>query len=327
MAIQDALEFIRDNASILVTTHDSADADGLGAEYAVVKGLRALGKDCIALNGEEPPEKWRFIDPEGLIARLDSSDPAWLKGRAVILLDTNDLSNAGIPGLLDGKYGDRILVVDHHEAVRGLPVSWLDPAKSSTCEMVFELLSRLGAPIGEGAATALFSGISFDTGSFSYSKTGERTFETARKLVEAGASPSRVHALLHESQSTAALLLLKRAITSLEIAGSGRIALQALLSRDFRETGARYEDADGLIDLPLRSKDVEVSVLFKQSAEGLLRCSLRSKGRVNVASIAQDSGGGGHKRAAGFKCSGPLEDEKRAVLATLMAEIDGETGK
>jgi phosphoesterase RecJ-like protein len=323
MAIQDAVEFIRDHANILVTTHDSADADGLGAEYALVKGLGALGKDCIALNGEPPPEKWRFIDPEGLIGCLGSSDPGTLKERAVILLDTNDIMNAGLPGLLSGDYADRILVVDHHEAVRGLPVSWLDPAKSSTCEMVFELLSVMGAPICADAATALFSGISFDTGSFSYSKTGELTFEAAKRLVEAGASPSRVHALLHESQSTAALLLLKRAISSLEIAGSGSIALQALSSRDFRETGARYEDADGLIDIPLRSKDIEVSVLFKQSAEGLLRCSLRSKGRVNVASIAQDSGGGGHKRAAGFKCSASLEHEKRAILSTLMSAVEG----
>jgi bifunctional oligoribonuclease and PAP phosphatase NrnA len=318
MAIQDAVDFIRKNARILVTTHDSADADGLGAEYAVVKGLRALGKDCVALNGEAPPEKWRFIDPEGVIGCLQSAKTETLKGRAVILLDTNDLSNASLPGLLDGEYGENIFVLDHHEAVQGLPRSWLDPAKSSTCEMVLELLADLGAPIGEGEATALFSGISFDTGSFSYSKTGERTFEAARRLVEAGASPSRVHALLHESQSTAALLLLKRAITSLEIAASGSVALQTLSSRDFRETGARYEDADGLINIPLRSRDIEVSVLFKESAEGLLRCSLRSKGKVNVASIAQDSGGGGHKRAAGFKCSRALENEKRSVLATLM---------
>ena len=64
---------------------------------------------------------------------------------------------------------------------------------------------------------------------------------------------------------------------------------------------ANYEEADQLINIPLRSEEVRVSVFFKENVEGLLRCSLRSKGNINVAEIAERFGGGGHKTAAGFK--------------------------
>ncbi len=323
MAIQEALDFIRSHQRLLLTTHDSADADGIGAEYALVKAARALGKDCLALNGERIPEKWSFLDPDGLIGAYRDAGPGALDGRAAVLLDSNDLGNAGIPDLWDPRWEGRLFVIDHHEASQSSCPSWLDPGKSSTCEMVLELVEGLGTPLGEDAASGLFAGMSFDTGSFSYSKTTELTFDAARRLVAAGASPARAHALLRESQTTAALLLMKRAVSGMEILAEGRVAVQALSKADFTETGARYEDADGIINIPLSAKDVEVSILFKESPEGLLRCSFRSKGLVNVAAIAQRSGGGGHKAAAGFKCKRPLAAEKAdAVLAVEAALRD-----
>ena len=80
---------------------------------------------------------------------------------------------------------------------------------------------------------------------------------------------------------------------------------------------ANYEEADGLINIPLKSEDVRVSVFFKENLEGLLRCSLRSKGNINVAEIAQQFGGGGHKTAAGFKCRESMDKTKKAILDNL----------
>jgi phosphoesterase RecJ-like protein len=83
------------------------------------------------------------------------------------------------------------------------------------------------------------------------------------------------------------------------------------------ESGGIYEEADGLINIPLKSEDIRVSVFFKENPEGLMRCSMRSKGAIDVAEIAQHFGGGGHRTAAGFKCREPLAESRRAVLAML----------
>jgi phosphoesterase RecJ-like protein len=80
---------------------------------------------------------------------------------------------------------------------------------------------------------------------------------------------------------------------------------------------ANYEEADQLINIPLRSGEVRVSVFFKENVEGLLRCSLRSKGNINVAEIAEKFGGGGHKTAAGFKCRESQETTKNAIHDAL----------
>ena len=82
-------------------------------------------------------------------------------------------------------------------------------------------------------------------------------------------------------------------------------------------SGANYEEADQLINIPLKSEDIRVSIFFKENPEGLLRCSMRSKGNINVAEIAQLFGGGGHRTAAGFKCREPLEATKTIVMDKL----------
>ena len=90
------------------------------------------------------------------------------------------------------------------------------------------------------------------------------------------------------------------------------------MTRDMvAESGANYEEADQLINIPLKSEDIRVSVFFKQNTAGLLRCSLRSKANINVAELAQSFGGGGHRTAAGFKCRDTLENTKQIVLEKL----------
>ena len=90
-----------------------------------------------------------------------------------------------------------------------------------------------------------------------------------------------------------------------------------MLKEDIIESGALYEEADSLINIPLKSEAIKVSIFFKENTEGLLRCSMRSKGNIDVSFIAQIYNGGGHKTAAGFKSKYPLEEIKVKVLDML----------
>jgi phosphoesterase RecJ-like protein len=106
--------------------------------------------------------------------------------------------------------------------------------------------------------------------------------------------------------------LRKQVLSTLEI--RGRAAVLMLRQEDLRTTGANFEDAETFINIPLRAREIAVSILVKENLEGKVRCSLRSKGAVNVSKIAQQFGGGGHVTAAGFKSALGIEDTLNQVL-------------
>ncbi|MBN2873489.1 MAG: bifunctional oligoribonuclease/PAP phosphatase NrnA, partial [Spirochaetales bacterium] len=147
------------------------------------------------------------------------------------------------------------------------------------------------------------------------------TFEVALDLVHRGADPAAIHRALYESASTSVLLLRKAVLSTLELHAENRIAIQHMTREMLADTGSTSQDSEGLINVPLQAADVAVSVFLKENEEGLLRCSLRAKGGVNVAQIAQSFGGGGHRSAAGFKSPFPLETIKSRVLELLKSAL------
>lgn len=321
MTLREAADFLKANDDFILVSHDGADADGLGAAYALTLALQAIGKRALPILGEELSHKYHFIDQRGLfrIAASESDLPIAPAEACFVILDTHDLDYLGARMESMVSQGGRILVIDHHEIRNPIqPFQFLDSTASSSCELVFLISRLLGQALPLDACEAIFAGIVYDTGSFSYPKTSERTFDCALDLVKAGVKPYLIHKTMYESSSIGVLILEKMVLSSLELASSNRIAVQFLRKRDLLESGASYEDAEGFINTPLQSESVEVSIFFKENLDGRLRCSLRSKGTVNVAQIAQSFGGGGHKTASGFSCGFPLESMKAAVLESII---------
>ena len=131
-----------------------------------------------------------------------------------------------------------------------------------------------------------------------------------------------MYTMIYESNSISALKLQSRVMSTLELHFDSHVAVQKMLKSMIAECNAVYEEADTVINIPLKSEAVKVSVFLKENSEGVLRCSMRSKGNINVASIAQSFGGGGHKTAAGFKSSIPLEETKEKVLEMLKIHFE-----
>ena len=325
MTVNEAADFLKANDDYIIVSHDGPDADGLGAAYALVIALRSVGKRAYAVLLDEVSSKFRFIDQQSLFVPVNTEEdfPIHPTKASFIIVDTHDFGYLGtkMEGFIE--QAGHLLVIDHHELrAQAQAYQCLDSTASSTCELVFFIAGQIGAALPLDAAEAIFAGIVYDTGSFVYPKTSERTFACALELVKAGVKPYIVHKKMYESSSVGSLLLHKRVISSLEIVSNDRIAIQILMRSDIVASGASYEDAEDLINTPLQSRSVEVSIFFKENTDGKLRCSLRSKGKVNVAHIAQAFGGGGHKTASGFSCDRPLESMKAAVLETIIRALD-----
>jgi phosphoesterase RecJ-like protein len=313
--------FLERHDSFILTTHDPADADGLGAEMVFACLLRQMEKKFYIINASPIPEHFTFMDPQRLVEQWEEGKHGVLpESSALILLDTADEYTIGTMKEIIGKARE-VFVVDHHERNPHAALSGIIEPAGATCEMAVEIAAAAGTELDTATAMAAYAGIAYDTGSFSYSKTGIRTFKAALLLLERGVKPYEVYQLLNENASMGALLLQKKALSTLDIYCGGAVAAQVVRKEDLAESGARYEDAEGFANVPLRAREIAVSVLVKETPEGKVRCSLRSKGTVNVSQVAQSFGGGGHVSAAGFRSKMDVDETLAEVLAKLVQAL------
>jgi phosphoesterase RecJ-like protein len=316
------IEFLSRNDKLIITAHETPDGDAIGSECAMYRALQKMGKTVRIFNADPTPRKFGFLDSEGVIKILESDQqlPDGIGGYALLMLDTNDIHNIGQISTLVLPRVKEYYIIDHHENDEDiLSGNYIQKSASSTSEILYQLFREMGIEIDFTIAQALYTAIVYDTGSFIYPKTTATTFEIARDLVSRGVEPNKVYTQIYESNSISALILQSRVLSTLELLFNSHVAVLTMRKQMIIESGAIYEEADQLINIPLKSEEIRVSVFFKENTEGLVRCSLRSKGNINVAEIAQSFGGGGHRTAAGFKCKNSIEATKDMVLNMLRA--------
>ena len=311
-------EFLKRHSSLLVTTHRDADPDGLGAEKVFSQIALSMGKQFRIINPDPISERFKFLDPGNIIESWEGNSLP--KEAALIILDTADEYNIG--NLKDYLHSAKeVFVVDHHEpSAFNTLKGYIDPTASSTSEIMVEMALNAGIKIESECAKAAYTGIVYDSGFFAYPKTTTRTYKAALALVESGVNPNEIYRRLNENTSLNSLKLQKAVLSTLEI--HGNIAVQILRKTDLENSGALYEDAENFINIPMKCRDIEVSIVVKENREGNVRCSLRSKGSVNVSKIAQSLGGGGHLTAAGFKSSFNVEETLAITLKKINETMD-----
>jgi phosphoesterase RecJ-like protein len=311
---------------VLVTTHVRPDGDALGSVTGMVLGLKQKGIAAEVLLLSHLPMKYSFVFRENGVEYHDA-EKGWPAGLdldsfdCLLVVDTGTWSQ--LPGLkekLEG-WGKPKLVVDHHLTQEG----WADEKlvvkeAAAAGEIVAELLEQWGVKIDSAIATALYLAIVSDTGWFMFSNTRPFTMRLAATLMEAGVDTDRLYQLLYQNERPERILLQTRAMQSLELLAGGKLAVMKVSREDFEKTKGGVGDTEGMINVPLQIREVQVSVLVSEPVgPGPVRVSLRSKGQVDVAKFAEQFGGGGHARAAGlkFEVSYPEACEK---VVTAMVE-------
>jgi phosphoesterase RecJ-like protein len=320
MRYQPVIDFLTGNEKFIITVHETPDGDALGSEYALLSALRKMGKTARILNADPAPEKFAFIDQEheAVVLAGESQVPADIAEYVLIILDVSDINNIGQVARLVLPRVRQYFIIDHHDNDTDiLAPNHIEQSASSTCEILYLIFREMGLEIDLRLAQALFMGIVYDTGSFIYPKTTALTFQIARELVERGVIPNQVYSNVYENNSLSSLMLMSRVLSTLALHLQGRVAVQFMSRQTLRAVGAKYEEADQQINIPLHSREVRVSIFFKENMDGVKRCSLRSKGNIDVAEIARSFGGGGHRTAAGFKCSKPFEAVQKEILLRL----------
>jgi len=301
----------------VLSSHSRPDGDSIGSQLALAYALRTLGKEVVVVNSDAAPAPLMQFPGVSAIEIAPTIDGEF---DAAIILECGDLARTGVSGL------DRFFVIniDHHPGNTGYgQINWFDSSAAACGEMVFDLVQALGVELSPEIATHVYLAILTDTGSFHYSSISPRTFEICRQTLEAGVDPVLVARNVYDSNNMGRLKLFGAVLSAMQLDRTGRIAIVYLDHEMARAAGGTYEDTEGLINLPLTVKEIQAVVFFKQIEGDEYRVSMRSKGDIDIGSVAKQFGGGGHKNAAGCTVRGGIDALQKTFIEKIEAAIDG----
>jgi phosphoesterase RecJ-like protein len=301
------LSALRDDEKFLVAAHINPDGDAIGSAVALGLALESMGKEAVIYSKDPVPLHYTFLPGQEKIRSV--LEDALEADPVLILVDCNSPERAGI----EGHRFRRSIVIDHHETGSDFgDLKWIDHKAAACGSMVYAAIKSLGVKITKAMATNLYAAIAVDTGTFRYANTTAEVLRTGAELVDLGAQPGLIAERLYETWNIRRFRLFMMTLNTLEIKND--IAITHVTGDMLRRTGAKAEDTENFSNLPRRIDSVKISVLLREIGKGTWKVSLRSKGDVDVAKIAEHFGGGGHKNAAGFRIKADLKSAKEALL-------------
>jgi bifunctional oligoribonuclease and PAP phosphatase NrnA len=314
--LSQVVELIEAKRRFAITSHIRPDGDGLGSSLGLYWLLRALGKDPEVIMRDPVPHAYRKLPGADAVRVTPAVAEPY---DAVFVIECSDITRPGLAAL------DKQLVVniDHHATTSLFgQINWIDSTASAVGEMIYNLCKAIGVRPTREIAECVYTALITDTGSFHYSNTTERTFKVASELVRAGVKPAKIAQAVYSNYPWSKLDLMRAVLTTVQHDPTGRVAWLRQTTEMQERAGASDEDADGFVNFPMSVGDVEAVAFLKETAPGVYRTSLRSKGEVNVARIAELFGGGGHRNAAGCTLTGAWDDAERTIVGLLINAIE-----
>ena len=307
-------EVLKDNNKITIISHKDPDGDAVGSQLGLALALEKEGKNVTCYNVSEIPDYLFFLPGSEKIKLYEGQD---LSDQVVVFVDCADGKRPGLP--IKGKV---TVNIDHHVSNDFFAdYNLIDTEAASTGEIIYRLLIEMGCSPDKDSATALYTAVSTDTGSFMYSNTTAETHMIAADLIIRGADTDGLRENFFEGVSLKRFKLTKFAYQETHLDCDNLMAWVNIPYSLISELGAKDEETEGVVGHLRNIKDVEVALLLKEREDGKIKGSLRSKKLLDVSKIAENFGGGGHKRAAGFEFSGTMAEAEEAVTTLIKKEL------
>jgi len=316
MVINQIVEQIENNHRFLVVAHENPDGDAIGSTLGLALALRDMGKDVVAYNVDGIPEIMRFLpEHDFLVTEL----PDNTSFDVAFVLDAGDIKRTALPV---AELCRKVINIDHHPLSTFGDIYFLDTTASATAALIYRLLLVCDYQLTLPVAKALYLGILSDTGSFRYSSANREAFQIAGDLVGLGVDPWEISSNLYESHDPKRMILLGLVLPTLQISSCGRYASVSMTCDILKKSKATEEHADGFVNFPRAIRGVEVALFFSEIETGLFKISFRSRGKIDVGTMAHKLGGGGHHNAAGAKLSGSLSEIQKTVFQLIDQLLD-----
>lgn len=314
--LSQVVELIENKDDFAITTHVKPDGDGVGSSLGLLWLLRSLGKNAdVIVRGDVPPAYMSLPGAEEIrdVSRVNG------KYDAVFVIECSDLQRPGIDGL-DKQF---TVNIDHHATSEHFgTINWIDSTASAVGEMIYNLCKAIGGKITSEIAECVYMALVTDTGSFHFPNTSDRTLKVASELIRAGAQPSKIGEAVYHNYPWSRIELMRHVLDTVRRDESGRIAIMRQTIEMKELAGSIDGDNNGFVNIPLAAREVLAVVYMREVGRNTYRASLRSKGNINVAKVAEQFGGGGHKNAAGLGVEGDWDAKEREIVDALSKEID-----
>jgi phosphoesterase RecJ-like protein len=313
--LSQVIDLIESKHRFMITAHVRPDGDSLGSSLALYWILRALGKEPVVVMRDKAPRQYGWLPGAGDILVMPEVTEMF---DGAFVIECSDIDRPGLVGL----ERQHVVNIDHHSTTALFGnINWIDATASAVGEMVYNLCKALGVSPTFEIAVCVYTALLTDTGSFQFSNTTDRTFKIASELVRRGVEPAKVSQALFYSYPYAKIKLLGLALSTLERDPSGQLAWIRVSLDDTERAEANDEDSDGIVNYALSIGEVEAVAFFKEVSPEVYRVSLRSKGKINVARVAEKFGGGGHKNASGCTVAGDFDDIREEVVGRLREAV------
>lgn len=300
---------------VVVIGHQYPDGDAIGSVLGLGLMLRSRGCDVQA-SWPEPfdvPLKYSFLPGMEMLVRPERVD---FDATVAIALDC--ATSERLEELAERSLKRPLINIDHHpdNSMYG-EANIIRREAAATAQMIHDLIPSFGLALDEDVAVCLYTGLVTDTGRFQFSNTTAETLRVASDLVAAGVEPHRIFTQVYQCDSLAYLRLsgdvMCRAVYEPELG----LVYGFLTQKDLKRFGVEMTETEDLIDYLRTLRGHRIVALFKESGDGSIRVSLRSRVDTDVGSTARSLGGGGHRVAAGYTSS-------KRNMPDALAELKGE---
>lgn len=313
-------QFLEQHDHFLVVSHVMPDGDAASSTCAVGLILKALNKTYTMMNEHDIPRKLSYLPGyEQINIYSERAFPHLFD--AVIAVDCADYSRIGNVATLFAP-DVKLLNIDHHATNNHYgQLNLINTEAASTTEVLFDLIEYMNMDWTPELAECIYTGLLTDTGGFRYANTTSKVMRIASELLKHGVDAHVLADHLLEKVSMSHVEILGRALQRLSFADRNRLSWLSVSLEDMAAASATNEDLEGIVNYPRNIEGVEVGIFFKELLNNEVKVSLRSTGTIDVASFAQQFGGGGHRLAAGVTISGSLDDVIDRVTDALKGQL------
>ncbi len=318
------VQLIQNHQHFLLTTHIRPDCDAVGSVMGMAGILERLGKTVQVVTGFDLPPNLRFLDPDRKIKRVgpDVSLDSLKSVEVVLILDTSAWAQLGDMGEVIRTTKAKKAVLDHHVSSDDLGAElFKDSTAEAAGRLVAEAADHLNVPLTPEIAQPLYAALATDTGWFRFASTTSETLRLAARLIDAGAVPDELYKQLFENESLGRLRLIGRTMARLQTELDGRLIYSWILLEDFDAAGALPSDSEDIINMSLGVGGTEFALIFVEQRSGGFKISFRSRCDVDCSRLAEQFGGGGHRRAAGAFQPGSLDEVLAKTLDAVRAAM------
>ena len=307
-AMEAILGVLRAHDHFLVTSHARPDGDAIGSSLAAMYLLQAMGKQAVVALADPIPRAFASLPGAQRIVR---TQPV-MAAEVALVLECDSVARTGYDHLA----APVTINIDHHRSGADFAtLNWIDPAAAAVCAMLYKLAVAAGVPISPPFATCLYTGLLTDTVRFTAPSLTAETFALAHQLMQLGADAAGVAQAVYHSVRPARLRVLATALARLQI--DGAVAWSTVSVREIEAAHAEVEDCEDIVNHIIGIEGIRAGAFLREMPEGGYRVSLRSKGGVDVAAVAERLGGGGHQNASGCTLLGDLPEITARLTAAL----------